>query len=243
MKKIFSHLLSLLIVLVGLNSIYYSQSKTTETNQNQIACEPNDFFLRLSNPQFANQMMSAMWTLSHDYSDFKRMEQVLNTSQKYFVAFEKNAKGDCSELKQLGGIKAFKDQLVIWLNDDDQSTRAYSAVMLGISGDKSYSHQLASLLKKRKYKEKDLIQYDRGRAAMALGMIGATEYKQNLVELLKSINEFDRVGAVIGLGYLKAKDQIPVIKKLLKDKDENVRQAVQEVLKLLGTSKSQKGKN
>lgn len=236
MKKLFG-CVWLLITLTIFSCLSCAQNTSVENQKdatkNQTIRESNEFLVRLNNPRFRNYFASATWTLTHDYSDSKRVDEVLKTVQNYFAAFEKNEKGERADYDRLGGVKAFKDQLAVWLNDEDQAIRAFSAVLLGISGDKTYAPQLANLLKERKDKEGDSIRYDRSRAAMALGMIGAVEYKQNLVELLKSANESDRTGAALGLGFLKAKDEIDNVKKLLKDKDENVRQAAEEALKLM----------
>ena len=240
MKKLFLYCAWLIISILGFNCLFYAQNKVGKSPkdviQNQTPKRTPDFADRMQNPLFVNQIASAMWTLTHDYSDYKRSDEVMKTVLKYLQAFEKNNKGESKDLDQLGGEKALKDKLANWLTDEDQSIRAFSAVMLGVSGDKSYAPKLANLLQERKYKESDLIHYDRGRAAMALGMVDAKEYTQNLVDLLKSSNEFDRAGSAIGLGYLKAKDQADMVKKLLKDKDENVRQAAEGSLKLMGVN-------
>lgn len=227
----------LFFVLIAFNSICCAQNKVVEeqkeTKPIETSREPNDFFKRLNTPRFANYYASASWTLTHDYSDSKRVDEVLKTVKEYFSAFEKNERGDRTELDRLGGVKSFKDKLAVWLNDDDQAIRAFAAVLLGISGDKSYALQLANLLKERKYKERDYIHYDKARAAMALGMIGATEFTEQLAEMLKSKESYDRAGAAIGLGYLRAKSKIEAIKKLTTDKDEEVRKAAQESLMLM----------
>ncbi len=230
----------LIISIFGFNCLSCAQNKVEENQKdstpNQTSPKTNDFADRMQNPLFVNQITSAMWTLTHDYSDHKRSQDVMKTVLSYLEAFEKNKKGDSKDLESLGGEKALKDKLADWLNDEDQAIRAFSAVMLGVSGDKSYAPQLGKLLQERKYKERDLLHYDRGRAAMALGMLEAKEYTQNLVDLLKSENEFDKVGAAYGLGYMKAKDKSSVIEELLKDEDKMVRQAAKDSLKLMGVN-------
>jgi HEAT repeat protein len=163
------------------------------------------------------------------------MEEVLKTVQTYFEAIEKYEKGDRSALNQVGGIEAFKDKLSGWLSDDDQSIRAFAAVLLGIMRDKTYAPRLATLLKQRELTDAHL-HYDTGRAAMALGLLGAKEYTPNLVDLLNSSNGFDRAGAAYGLGWLGAKDQAAAVARLLNDKDENVRLAAIESLEMMGAT-------
>jgi HEAT repeat protein len=108
--------------------------------------------------------------------------------------------------------------------------------MLGICGDRAYATQLGNLLKHTEYSSNDLLQYDRGRAAMALGLVGATEFTSALTALLRESNEYDRTGAAYGLGFLKAKDQAGAIAKLLDDEDENVREAAKESLEMMGAA-------
>jgi len=210
--------------------------------QESRAQDVNEFLNRWKDQRHRNLFESATWTLTHDYSDSKRVDEVLKSVQSYFEALGKYEKGDHSSLDQMGGLKAFKDKLSGWLSDDDQAVRAFAAVMLGISGDKSYVPQLANLLKERKYKDSDLLHYDRGRAAMALGLVGAQEYIPNLVTLLDSSNEYDRSGAAYGLGFLKVKDQAMAIAKLLNDEDENVREAAKESLEMMGAAEFIKDK-
>lgn len=196
----------------------------------------DEFLKRLKDEKLKNLLGSALWTVTHDYDEFKHMEEVLKSVQSYFEALGKYEKGDNSFLDQLGGIKAFKDKLAAWLNDDDQAIRAFAAVLLGVIGDKAYTPQLADLLKERKYKDNDLLYYDRGSAAMALGLVGAKESTSKLVGLLKSSNEYDRSGAVYGLGFLGAIDQAGAIAKLLDDEEEVVREAAKESLKMIGAA-------
>lgn len=237
MKKTFTYCACLIITLLGFGGLSFAQNKVRESAKPAAQVENSkkapDFAGRMQNPLFANQVAGAMWTLTHDYSDYQRSKEVMKTLLDYFQAFDKSKKGDSKDFDRLGGEKAFKDQLAKWLTEEDQSIRAFAAVMLGVSGDKSYAPQLANLLQDGKYKESDLNIYDRGRAAIALGMLEAKEYTQNLVDLLKSKNEFDRTGAVIGLGFLKAKDQSGAVRQLLKDKDKNVRQAAKESLEIM----------
>src|SRR6185295_14402623 len=106
------------------------------------------------------------WTLIHDYRDLKSVEEVLKYVQSFMEALDTHQKGNSTPLKTFGGLKRFKDQMALWLNHDEQAVRAYAAVMLGVCGDRAYANQLGDLLKSRKYDDKDLIEYDRGRAAM-----------------------------------------------------------------------------
>lgn len=200
------------------------------------------FRTRLKQERLRNLYYSATWTLTHDYRDFKHMGEVLNYVQSFLEALLADEQGNSASLSKLGGLKGFKDQMVAWLNDNDQAVRAYAAIMLGICGDGAYAKQLANLLKARPDDPHELIQYDRGRAAMALGLVGAKKYTSRLVNLLTSENEYDRAGAAYGLGFLTAKTEAPAIAKLLNDKDENVREAAKESLEMMGAGDLKNGK-
>ena len=169
------------------------------------------------------------------------MEEVLNTLQRYLSALEKYEQGDTSTLKQIGEIKQLKDQLAIWLDDSDQAIRAFAATMLGISADQTYAPQLAKLLV-RKDQKSDLLIYDRGAAARALGLLQAKEYGKALVTLLSSTNEYDRGGAVQGLGWMGDKEYAKAVAQLLDDKDENIREAAKQALEMMGASELIKDK-
>lgn len=238
---------SLLILTLLFNSLAFANwanakellSGSFQALQSQ---DVDEFLKRWNDQKLTNLFQSATWTLTHGYSDSERVDEVLKFIQNYFEALAKYEKGDRSSLDQIGGVRGFKDKLSGWLGDDDQAVRAFAAVMLGISGDKSYAPQLANLLRERKYKDRDLLHYDRGRAAIALGLVDAKEYTPNLVTLLNSSNKFDRAGAAYGLGFLKAKDQAEAVAKLLNDEDENVRKAAKEALEMMGSGELIKDK-
>jgi hypothetical protein len=205
-------------------------------NQELESKDISRFLTRLKDLRLQNLLESATWTLTHDYSEIKRVDEVLEYVQSFFEALSEYEKGSASLLSRLGGFKGFKDKFAQWLNDDNQAIRAFAAVMLGISGDHAYASKLADLLKPRSYTRDGVIQYDRGRAAMALGLVGATEYAPRLAALLNSLHEYDRAGAAYGLGLLGAKDQANAIAKLLDDQYEGVREAAKESLEMLGAS-------
>ncbi len=220
------------------NAKEFCSTKFQETQSQDIA----QFLNRWKNQKNRDLFESALWTLVHDYSNSERQEEVLKNVETFFAALGKHEKGDGGPIEKMGGPKAFKDKLSGWLDDDDQAVRAFAAVMIGISGDKSYAPKLVNLLKREKYKDGDRLHYDRGRAAMALGLIDAKEYSSNLVTLLNSSNKYDRAGAAYGLGFIKTKDQAKAVAKLLNDEDENVRQAAMESLDMMGASELIKDK-
>lgn len=228
--------LSLLLSVLTPPAHTVRQPKLTPARQAVEMKDAADFLNRLKQERLRNLFQGATWTLTHDYREIKRVDEVMNYVQKFLEALVAYEKGNSAPLSQLGGVKSLKDRLAEWLLDSEQSVRAYAAVMLGICGDRAYAKQLANLLKPRKSNRNELIQYDRGRAATALGLVGAKEYTNTLVALLTSKNEYDRVGAAYGLGFLNAKAHAPAIAKLLNDKDEVVREVAKESLEMMGAN-------
>jgi len=213
----------------------YSIFSRGSLQQSQTTRETNEFIKRLKDEKFRSIYGGSAWTLTHDYKDYKHMDDVLGTLQRYMEALAKYEQGDDSSLKQLGGIKQLKDQLAVWLEDNDQAIRAFAATMLGVSGDQAYSPLLARLLVRNEQNADDII-YDRGRAALALGLLQAKEYGKDLVTMLSSTNEYDRAGAVQGLGWMGDKENAKAVAPLLKDKDELVREAAKQSLEMMGAS-------
>jgi HEAT repeat protein len=214
---------------------FYSIFSQGSLLQSEATRETNEFIKRLKDEKFRDIFGGSTWTLIHDYKDHKHMDEVLDTLQRYMEALAKYEQGDGSSLKQLGGIKQLKDQLAMWLEDKDQAIRAFAATMLGISGDQAYSPLLAKLLVRKEQNADDLI-YDRGRAALALGLLQAKEYGKDLVTMLSSTNEYDRVGAVQGLGWMRDKENAKAVAQLLNDKDERIREAARQSLEMMGAS-------
>ena len=207
----------------------------------QTAQETEEFIKRFTDERFRDISGGMMWTLIHDYKDQKHLEAVLNTWQRYMEALAKYKQGDGSSLDQLGGVKQLKDQLAIMLNDDEQAIRAFAATILGISGDQRYARQIAELLV-RKEKNPDNHVYDRGRAALALGLLQAKEYGKDLVKMLASKNDYDRSGAVQGLGWMGDKVHAKAVAKLLNDKDQDIREATKQALEMMRATELSKEK-
>jgi hypothetical protein len=193
------------------------------------------FLLRWKDRRLQDLYHGAIWTLTHDYAELSRVEEVLKITDGYLQAVAAYERGDGSALTQHGGIKGLSIRLATWLTDEDQAVRAFSATMLGIIGDQSCAPQIASLLKEKEQKP-GLVSYDRGRAALALGLLKAKEYTRSLVSLLSSPNKHDRTGAVQGLGWMQATDEAKAVAKLQADADQTVRQAARQALRMMGAT-------
>ncbi len=192
------------------------------------------FITRMKEPGPANLMQAAIKGLTTDFSNRDNADAVLKQSMTFVGALSRYENGDPASLNEYGGVGPFKEKCAAWLKHDEQSVRAFAAVMLGMSGDKAYTPQLSELLKRTDYAARDTVKYDRGRAAIALGMIGAEDVKKQLGVMLSSSEYNDRQGASLGLGFLKAKEFAPQIAKLQTDKEPNVRYDAKAALKLMG---------
>jgi HEAT repeat protein len=205
------------------------QSSTTPPRAAIERAQTTDEFLaRWKDERNSKLALGAMWTASHSDVGPDRWEAAFQPAYLFMEAIEK---GDRASLDPKG-IKAFKDRLSGMLKDDDQAIRAFAALLLGVCGDKSYANQVAVLLRPRRATG-DFPVYDRGRAAMALGLLGAKEHTLELVSLLKSPNSFDRSGAAFGLGAMRATEHMADVARLLEDADENVRTNAQEGLAMM----------
>jgi HEAT repeat protein len=203
--------LLLLLILSGMSVSSQQLVKPSDTQPN----ETEFFIARFKQPEHLNVLQGAMWTVTHDYADFKKMSEKLKTFQTFFEAVGKYESGDPEPLAQVGGVKAFKETLSLWLRDDDQAIRSFAAVLIGISGDKAFAPQLATLIKERKGGDDEMMVYEKGRAAFAIGLLGAAEYTPLLVAQLESKNQYDRSGAMSALARFNATEHAPRIAKLL----------------------------
>jgi HEAT repeat protein len=200
-----------------------------------------EFVVRFSEQKNAGLMSSVMWTLTHGSYDDRAVKEILEYFRDFFTAVEKD---DQAALAGLGGARGFKDKFVGYLGHSDDTVQASAALILTMTGDAKLAPHIAKLLRDprppRKGDEDDYprARYAGGRAAVALGLLGAAEYKPDLVRLLGGANEHDRAGAAQGLALLKATDAAPHVARLLGDRDDKVRAAATEALVELGVGGS-----
>jgi HEAT repeat protein len=195
--------------------------------------EVDQFLIRWKDQGKHTILSHAITALTDDGSNRERTDAVIKSVTTFQTALDQYEAGDSSALARLGGLKGFKNTVAGWLSDKDESVRSYAALFLGVSGDRTYAGRIAPLLKERKTVGGEPVPTDRGNAATAFGLMGAKQYKQTLINLMSSPNEFDRAGAVYGLGYLKAKDQELAIGRLLYDKNDAVRDAAEKALAIM----------
>lgn len=172
-------------------------------------------------------VLGALWTASHTTTD-ERMGEVFDPVAQYLEALRD---GDRSVLRP-DRIAEFKKRASTLLDHHDQALRALGAVLIGVSGDKSYAAALGRLLEPMSIPGL-LPRFDRGRAAIALGLVGAKEYAPDLAALLKSTNSFDRSGAALGLGFLGATEYEAAIAALLNDPEGDVSEMAKESLAIM----------
>lgn len=176
-------------------------------------------------------LAAAGWTLCHcaDENEIKAAEKTLNFLEALASTNQP------TELIEAGGIKTFKNNVATLLKNKDPVVRGFSAILLAVIGDGAYQSDIAKLLadkSARPPKEEDrlLYNFDRSRAAMALGLMGAKEYAPRLSALLRSSDGADRAGAALGLGYMGDKEYAPAVAKLLADDEDQVQTAAMQAL-------------
>lgn len=200
-----------------------------------------EFVAKFSDEKTGQMMPGIMWTLTHASYDQKAVKEILEYLRTFLTAVGKK---DEAALARLGGARGFKEKFVGYLGHADDTVQGSAALMLAMTGDSKVAPHIAKLLRDprppRKSDEDDYprARYAGGRAAIALGLLGAAEYKPDLVKLLRSANEHDITGAAQGLSFLKAADAAKDIARLLVEDNERVQVAAIDALVDLGVAGS-----
>jgi len=157
-----------------------------------------------------------MWALTHA----GRLKNEVDESMELLVTFLDKA----SKNEDAGSAKEFKSKMAAFLNSKDDIVAGFAATVLGISGDLSYAPRIAKLLEKEEPPD-DQTQpiTSRSRAAVALSLMGAREYIPKLVLMLKSQNDYDRMGAAVALGQFQAKEHANEVASLLRPENRGLR--------------------
>lgn len=169
---------------------------------------------------FQDRVSSEMWTLIHAYDSKDEVDQVLN----YYLEFFKTVgSDDVTKYDKMGGIQGFKEKFSGFLDSKDPAVKSFALFNIGVMGDKSFASRIAKIVDARDPSFFDRFTgehvFYRGRAAIALGMLGATEFKPNISNLLKSKNESDRSGAIFALADLHGTEYTSQIVGILTDKE------------------------
>lgn len=220
MKVWFATLLSIgLLFIAGPG---YSQSPSpTPKRLTVIGNDPQLLELYLNiNQKCRDRLSGEFWTLTHAYESKKEVDEVLEYFTYFFTTIEND---DAKQIAKLNGAKGFKDSFSRFLDYKDEAVRAFSLFMLGCAGDISYAPKIAMIVNERDPSFSDRFTgkptFARGRAALALGALNASEYKPDIAKLLKSKNESDRSGAILALAEIKALEFTSEIVALMTNKD------------------------
>lgn len=164
-------------------------------------------------------IQSGFWTLTHGAESRAEVEEIFRLFAHLTDSFTRN---DLTALREIGGVRGFKEAMARLLRSEDDVVRGFAATTLGISRDRSYAPRIAELLNRRDRPQDDSEEWQppissRGRAATALGLLGASEYAPRMLTMLRSGNGYDRSGAAMGLGYLRAREHAGAVAGLLND--------------------------
>lgn len=165
---------------------------------------------RLSEPRSYNLLVSGTWTLIHGSTSEAEVKEILNLIVKLSEPFDR---------QQVGGAAGFKDSAASFLESKDDVVSGFAATVLAAAGDGRYARRIAALLWKKEPPgdARSSRVTSRGRAAVALGLLGAREYTPKLASMLRSPNSFDRSGAAWALGSLGARQHAKAVAALLTD--------------------------
>lgn len=222
MNKVMKQVLLLTIVFCLLFTVCLGQENKLPNQSNSV--QPNgkqleDLRQRFS-VKYAGILVANIWSLNHNYRSETESDDILKYFIKFFTAVESK---DEAKIREMGGVKAFKEKIAEFLKSDDDAVKGFAATILSITGDTAYVPVLATLIEEKDESFTDPstsseVTY-RGRAAMGLGILGAKEYTAKIALLLKSRNNYDRTGAVNGLSHLGAKEYAKDVVALLANKD------------------------
>jgi len=176
---------------------------------------------RFANAKMQSMLLALLYSLGHCAPQEEAEEAILAVGLPQDGPAEFSA---MDAVKRAGGVEAYRKRVAALLKSKDVVVRGFGAVWLGVLGEKESVGDLLVLLR-----SKDLpLVYefgrgiDRGGAARALGLLRATDYRNELVKLLESRNAFIRSNAALGLGYMRATECAPAIARLLADSEDDV---------------------
>jgi len=217
MKRAFV-VLSIMVAASGVVDAGQQSSKPALVSEQTAAERKNWDTLKQRFTKYSGYISGNLWSLIHTYESQAEMEQSLQLFESIAQAL---ASDDPATMKKFDGPQGFKSQLAQFMNSKDGTVSGFAAFVLSIVGDMSYAPQIAALLTRNGDLPADAHPpvTVRGRAAVALGLMGAKQYTEQIVPLLKSRNDYDRSGAAMALGYLKATSHAKDVAELLLNKD------------------------
>ena len=164
-----------------------------------------------------SHLSSSLWGLIHGYRSKKELDKAMNLLQ---VMLDAMAKNNPSRLRRIGGVQGFMNRfLEIMRSQRDDVVAGFAAKVLAVFGGNRYAADIAEILKGRDKSWTDEDTYPaptvRGQAAIALSIIEAKQYKEDIAALLRSMNRYDRAPAVYALSTMKATEYAGEIVSLL----------------------------
>jgi len=177
------------------------------------------------------------WTVCHCATEGGKAR-----AQKLEDALEAYQEEDIVGFRAGGGAKGVLDSLRKMLDDPDPIMRAFAAIALATAGQQSEKERIARLMKSapsRPQKSDETAtehfgDIDRCQAAVALGILGAKEYADDIAAMLSSNDSYVRCGAAAGLGLLKASQYAKRVSELLGDENDQVKIGAMEALAMMG---------
>ncbi|HBO46006.1 MAG TPA: hypothetical protein DD670_19200 [Planctomycetaceae bacterium] len=164
-----------------------------------------------------------MWTLIHMASEeekTKALEAFCSEKPK-----DEPSSWDLADaVRKAGGLAKYRQRIAGLLKSRDATVRGFAAVWLADLGDKAHAKDILALLESDDLPDDDEFNrsWDRGQAAFALGILGASEHSETLAKFLTHDDKYLRSGAAAGLARLGAKDYEREIAALLRDNDREV---------------------
>jgi len=181
--------------------------------------------------------MAMGWTMCHCATEAGKAR-----ARKMFDTLEAYQQEDITGFRAGGGAKGILDSLRKMLDDPDPVMRAFAAIALATAGQHAEIDKIAKLMKSPSSRPAEwdetttnvFADIDRGRAAVALGVLGAKGYADDMAAMLSEKNANVRGGAVLGLGYLKANQHAKAVATLLNDPSDDVKVCAMSALGMMG---------
>jgi hypothetical protein len=158
-----------------------------------------------------------------------------------FEAIEEYGRGNERPLASLGGPEGLRRAFRRMLRDPDPIARGFAAVVLAAMGDHISTGAIAEVMRGHGTKprppgdgEVDFPGWDRGKAALALGILRAGEYTDEIAAMLAGMEESARCGAALALGLLEARTHADGLADLLDDEEDNPKICAAVALAVVG---------
>ena len=155
---------------------------------------------------------------THDASELLNQVKIGSKTKRWQSAYELSKVLNNPETVPIDF--SFKNQMVSAYDhaiNDDPLVRAYIAIAMGATGDSFYSQKLIEGLH-------DESRESRLAAIQAVGMVKAKNAIEKLTEIINASDfQDERLAATMSLGFIGDIKSIPILNKLLKDDEPNIR--------------------